>query len=222
MISVCISTFGTEEWRERAWQHAYPSTIGQGCEVIIVHQEKGTVASSRNEAAKRAHGQWLIFLDADDQLAPGYVEAMERSLNGPALYLPQTQFASWTARNRVWPASFLPDCSLRDGNPLIIGTMVPRDLFLEVDGFTEGVELYEDWMLFAQLWKKGAEVVKVPRAIYIAYMRRRSRNRVQNGQIRLYWHQWIGHQVFPEHYAATRPEEDAARRLRPNFIRLVG
>lgn len=220
MISVCIASYGTEEWYDRAWSHAYPSTIGQGAEVVVFHDRNGTVASTRNEAARQAHGDWLIFLDADDRLAEGYVEAMERALNGPALYLPRTSFVSFTAQNRVHPPQFMPDCSLRDGNPMIIGTMVPRQLFLDNGGFTENVPLYEDWMLFAQLWKRGAPIIKVPNAIYLAHMRRRSRNRAVRAQERTYWHQWIGHQVFPEHYEATRPEEDAARRLHPNFLRL--
>lgn len=221
MISVCIASFGTDEWKDRAWQHAYPSTIGQGAEVIVYHDPNGTVASSRNQAAQQAHGDWLVFLDADDQLGEGYIEAMQRAADGPALYLPQTSFASYSANNRAYPPRFMPDCSLRDGNPMIIGTMLPREMFLEVGGFTENVALYEDWMLFAQLWKQGAPVVKVPDATYVAYMRRRSRNRSVSARERIYWHQWIGHQVFPEHYAPTRPDEDASRRLHPNYIRLV-
>lgn len=221
MISVCIAAFGGEQWNDLAWSHAYPSTAGQGAEVIVFYDRDGTVASTRNKAAEEAHGEWLIFLDADDKLAPGYVEAMERALNGPGLYLPRTSFISFTANNRVYPPQFMPDCSLRDGNPMIIGTMVPRDMFMGIGGFTENVPLYEDWMLFAQLWKNGAPVIKVPDAIYMAHMRRRSRNRSVHQRERTYWHQWIGHQVFPEHYEKPRPEEDASRRLHPDFLRVI-
>lgn len=218
MISICIASFGSEQWRDLAWSRAYQSTVGQGAEVIVVHQPEGTCASARNAAAAEATGAWLIFLDADDELDTGYVDAMHCSANGMAMYLPRTSFARNGVRRKP---HFLGDCSLRDGNPMIIGTMVPRDLFMQVGGFTEHVELFEDWMLFAQLWKAGAPVVRVPGAVYIAHMTRASRNRVPKQPTRHYWHQWIGHHVFPEHYGPTTIEEDIRKRLDPPRLRLV-
>ena len=49
-------------------------------ELCVLHQPDGTRASSLNQGARQAHGDWLIFLDADDELAPGYVGAMRRAL----------------------------------------------------------------------------------------------------------------------------------------------
>lgn len=218
MITICIATFGSDEYRDLAWSRAYPSTIGQGAQVVINHEPEGTCASARNMAAKQAAGDWLVYLDCDDELAPGYIEAMQNAANGPAMYLPQTAFAR---HGRPKPAHFLPSCSLRDGNPMIIGTMVPRKQFLQVGGFTEGVELFEDWMLFAQLWKNGLQVIQVPDAVYVAHMVRNSRNRITHGKTRLYWHQFIGHSVFPEHYEPTLPEEDTTRRLSTSQIRVI-
>lgn len=218
MISICVATYGAATWKDLAWSRAYQSTIGQEAEVIVVHLPDGTLAQARNEAARRATGKWLIFLDADDELAPGYVDAMAQALAGTALYVPRTSFVVGSRRRSP---RFLGNGSLRDGNPLIIGTMLPRSLFLEVGGFTEDVPLFEDWMLFAQLWKAGAEIVQVPDAIYVAHMHRLSRNRVIRGGERIYWHQWIGHAVFPEHYAATDPAEDQRHRLVRDQIRFA-
>ena len=76
-------------------------------------------------------------------------------------------------------------------------------------------------MLFAQLWKAGLPVVRVPDAVYVAHMVRGSRNRRVHGRTRAYWHQMIGHAVFPEHYEPTTVAEDVSRRLSSARLRLV-
>lgn len=218
MISVCIATFGDNVWAELAERRAFPSAICQDCEVIMEHQPDGTLASARNAAAERAIRPWIVFCDGDDELDDGYIAAMQRMIRFGEMYLPRTSFAKNGTRRQP---HFFADCSLRDGNPMVIGTVVPRREFMQVGGFTEGVELFEDWMLFAQLWKRGLGVVKVPEAIYVAHMVRGSRNRHTHGRTRLYWHQNIGHRVFPDHYEATTVVEDAARRLSSPRLRLV-
>lgn len=218
MISVCIATYGDNVWAELAERRALPSAIKQDCEVILEHQPDGTLASTRNAAAKRATQGCIVFCDGDDELDDGYIEAMKPRLVAAGMYLPRTSFAKNGTRRA---AHFFPWCDLRDGNPMVIGTLVDRDFFLEVGGFTEGVDLFEDWMLFAQLWKIGLRVTQVPDAIYVAHVVRKSRNRRDNGAVRLYWHQWIGHQVFPDHYEPTTTEEDMSKKLASPQIRLI-
>lgn len=210
MITICIASYGTENWRDLAFSRAYPSALGQNAEVVQIHQTHGTLASARNAAAAAASGEWLVFLDADDELHYNYIESIEAVLNGPGLYLPRTAFAK---NGVIREPHFLGADNLRDGNPMIIGTTIPRRLFNQIGGFTDHVALFEDWLLFAQLWKAGAPIVRVPDAIYIAHMHRGSRNRQPKPPERLYWHQWIGHTVFPEHYGPTTPQEDSQRRL---------
>src|SRR3990172_10108928 len=78
-VSICIATFGDSRWRDLPYSRAYPSALDQGAhEIIMEHQPEGTVASSRNAAAEKAKGDWLCFLDADDELAQGYLSAMRR------------------------------------------------------------------------------------------------------------------------------------------------
>lgn len=219
MISVCIATYGANVWAELAERRAFRSAIIQDCEVILEHQPDGTLASARNTAAAKATRDWIVFCDGDDELDDQYIAAMEHAIEGPSLYVPRTSFAKNGTRRLP---HFFEQCSLRDGNPLVIGTMLPRKQFLNVGGFTDGVELFEDWMLFAQLWKnEDLWPTMVWDAIYVAHVVRRSRNRQSHGPVRLYWHQWIGHQVFPDHYQPTTAEEDAAKRLTPPEIRLV-
>ena len=41
MISVIITTYGDDEWRELAWTRADPSALDQGANDIVVHHAQG-------------------------------------------------------------------------------------------------------------------------------------------------------------------------------------
>jgi len=187
-VSILICTHGSEAWRELALSRAYPSTIAQGtCEVLTRHEPAGTLAGVRNAAAGDATADWLCFLDADDELAPGYIAEMEHTLEGwespgwgedtRALLAPAVSFDGNRAAipNRGgWPAV----------NECCIGTLVPRRLFHEVGGFRELPSL-EDYDLWLRCAKAGAQIVHVPGAVYRAYTSPGSRNSDQSVYARL-------------------------------------
>ena len=73
-VTTIVATFGNQRvWVPLAEKAA--ASVDHG-EVIRYHGK--TLADARNTAARRATTEWLCFLDADDSLAPGYMEAMEK------------------------------------------------------------------------------------------------------------------------------------------------
>lgn len=42
--------------------------------IILIEQENGGPSKARNIGVKRAKGEWILFLDADDELLPGSLE----------------------------------------------------------------------------------------------------------------------------------------------------
>ena len=46
--------------------------------VRVVHRENGGLAAARNTGIAAARGEWLTFLDADDELLPGALDVMLR------------------------------------------------------------------------------------------------------------------------------------------------
>lgn len=226
-ISVCVGTYGGEEWQQLAADRAIPSTLGQEAhELLVCHDPDGTVSSARNRCAEQATGDWLVFLDADDELAPGYLDAMRGAVAtsgseyGGVLYTPAVAYVVGGARQ---PAKFWPVAPYEDGNWMVIGTMISRALFDEAGGFLDwgdppGSNAYEDWALWATCQKKGASVVKVPDAIYVAHQEPTSRHRNQDELTRLSWHHEIGRALFQERYPETLeewlPSRQALRRSR--------
>src|SRR3990167_7008296 len=166
-VSIIIATFGAESWRELALNRAYPSALNQGAhEVIVGHDPEGTIASVRNSLAEKATGDWLCFLDGDDELAPGYLDAMKHVFSAldccedgeragwKTLLTPAVSYI--TARGKRATPKIWPECSLSSGSWLVVSTLIPRDLFFQVGGFRDygdppGSIGYEDWGLFSLL-----------------------------------------------------------------------
>lgn len=217
MIGVVIGTFGDESWAELAFSRALPSVVKQRRDQAVFPVHGETLAQARNEGAvfASAEANWLLFLDADDELAPGYLDAMEHAIgqhhpNAPHMYVPQVQYIK-TGRAE---APFFPvQMPHTEGNWMVIGTVVPAWLFAEVGGFEEW-PIYEDYALFARMQNAGAKPVKVPDAHYQAHWRAKSRNRSSGPRERTYWHQMIGNAIWPEMYEEPTEQEHALKAMR--------
>lgn len=168
-VSICIGTFGGQEWPLRAADAAVGAIAQNAAEVVHVHG--ATLADARNRAAEEATGEWIVNLDADgDSLAPGYVDAMagaDGNLRAPVLELHYPD-------DRV----VRPDLTGRDMNRMNacpIGTAIRRTLLLDCGGFWEE-PAWEDYSLFRRAWLLGATITHVPGAVYRATVRPGSRN----------------------------------------------
>lgn len=198
-VSVICATYGSLEWADLAHERALPSAhrevekAGGDSSVCHIHLHDGTLAQARNQAAQDVTGEWLCFLDADDELAPGYLEALangygERAtwddliLYHPALLVPAVSF--------IDPATGIPTAAPRvpnggctydliDINCAVIGTMIERAFFLSLGGFRE-LDHLEDWDLWLRAEEAGARLVPIRDAVYRAWLRYGSRNTDQS------------------------------------------
>lgn len=211
-VSVVIATCGGEAWHELAWARAYPSVSAFGA--IVEHYPDLTVSQARNAGAEYAAAnnpdiadgdRWLLFLDADDELESGYLEAMQDALDRnpsgiweddehyeelwvtPPLLAPAVRYVR--ARNghlSSSPAAIPNAGKWPRVNECVIGTLVRADLFQHVGGFRDrtddGTELssIEDYDLWLRCFDVGAALVHVPQAVYRAHVGDRSRNSDQS------------------------------------------
>lgn len=182
-VSVLIATYGDEAWIRMAQERAFPSACEQGAhEVKMHHDPQATIAEVRNVMGYNASGDWLCFLDADDELGSGYLEAMKRALeqergtegSDPLLLTPAV---SYVHKGRPRPPMFHPSGDLLTNNFIVVGTLVQRDLFIKVGGFGNYPHGFEDWSLWAKCAKMGARVKRVKRAIYFAHVNPQSKHR---------------------------------------------
>ena len=173
-VSVIVATWGGPQWRRLARERAVRSARMVGAvEVLGVHDPDGDTASVRNTAAAAAKGDWLCFLDADDQLDPAYLEAMAPHLKPGRLLIPAVQYV----RGGVACEASIPNRGgWPDTNDACVGTLVERDRFLAAGGFVDEFWPWSDWELWLRLVEQGAERVHVPNAVYVAHERAGSEN----------------------------------------------
>ena len=172
-VTVIVGTYGDDHWRDQG------AATAAAHEAIHVHGD--TLAAARNTGAEWATREWLVFLDADDELSEGYCDAIlaaDGDLRAPALHL-------------IYPDRVvIPDLAKRDierTNPCCIGTAIRRDLFLAIGGFPE-LDGWEDWAVYLRAVRRGAHLVHVPDAIYRATVRPGSRNQSVPDPSSLYAH----------------------------------
>ena len=162
-VTVIVATFGDGDWATRG------NATARRHDATHVHGPD--LATARNQGAEHATSEWLVFLDTDDELLPGYVDAMGRASGD--LRAPTLELAYHDRRVR-------PDLTKRDierMNPCCIGTAIRRELLLDLGGFP-AFEAWEDWGLFLRAVRRGATIEHVPGAVYRSWVRAHSRNQV--------------------------------------------
>lgn len=176
-VDVIIGTYGDRElWAplaHRAYTSATEQTV-QPDNVIVFHG--ATLAEARNNAAGRSTAEWLVFLDADDELDSGYIEGILAG-NGD---LRQPRTLGFTNEVPDGDPIFVPAREhLLIGNHLVIGTGVRRTFFERSGGFRE-LPILEDWDLWLRCWILGAEIGTAPDAVYLIHHNQNGRNAAPN------------------------------------------
>lgn len=170
--SVIIGYYGHKASWEPLVDRAVVSVQNQTqpCQLIVSYEE--TLQQARNFGAEKAHGEQLVFLDADDELDPRYVEALNR-VEGDV-----KQPSTLGVVNGVEDDEpvLIPEKNLITGNYIVIGAGLNRNLFFTVGGFRD-LPVAEDWDLFVRCWLAGGRVVKCPEAIYRVHVNPHGRNR---------------------------------------------
>lgn len=159
-VSVVVATFGDPSWAELAAERAIPSAEASApAELVVVHG--ATLAEARNAGAARSISEWLCFLDADDEIEAGYLEAMAAASGD--LRAPSVRYV--TAGEIEPDPISLAGRNISTVNPCVIGTLLRRELFDAAGGFwTEPA--WEDWSLFRRCWLLGAKLEHVTAAVY--------------------------------------------------------
>lgn len=204
-VTVIVGTFGDPYWIALAQARAIPSAQALG--VRVIHEHADALHRARNRALWQVTTPFVVCLDADDELDPGYVEAMA---TGTAdLRAPAVSYVKFNghARPPYVPkvAGHTHDCTgecLPAGNFLVVGSMARAQLLRDVGGWEDWV-LYEDWALWLRCWTAGATVETIPTAIYIAHFRPDSRNRAPTMAFKNQIHHEIVTAILPNEAAVA-------------------
>lgn len=131
-----------------------------GTAVRYLRMDDRGLAAARNFGMRFASGDWLAFLDDDDQWLPEKIKLQEQALEG----LP-TAALVYTSRQMLWPdgttttsAALAPERlwpALRAANSIPPSSvMVQKRAILNEGGFNEALRYCEDWDLWVRLARK--------------------------------------------------------------------
>lgn len=166
-FSVIIATYGDPSWRTLAERAAYSvkEQSVQPDSLILSHHD--SLHQARNGPIERLTSEWLIFLDADDELDFRYIEVMSNRVvelgNEDYLIQPST-LGVQNGIEDDYPV-LIPERDIQTGNWMVIGTAVKRESFLRAGGFPD-LPCWEDWALWAQCIENGSQTTTAPEAVY--------------------------------------------------------
>ena len=134
---------------------------------VLPLRHQGHPGPVRNAGLRVARGRYLLCLDADDELAPGFlartVAALEAAPGMALAYTDYVESGPGGSRDVALP-EFDPDI-LRTQNPLTLATLMRREVFAASRGFLSATA-YEDWDFWVQAAAAGFAGVRVPAPLF--------------------------------------------------------
>jgi glycosyltransferase involved in cell wall biosynthesis len=127
----------------------------------VRHEENGGISRARNTAIRMARGEWMAFLDDDNEWAADYLErqlAVAAARPGAGLVYCRARRHDARASRHGLVSSIMREGRvfrhvLKGWGPLMSCTLLRRSLLVEVGGLDESLRATEDcdlWMRLAQ------------------------------------------------------------------------
>lgn len=142
--------------------------------IVVARQANKGAAAARNHAASLAGAPFFCMLDADDWIAPDFIECMlPHASGGDRPAIAYCSYRRVTPEGTALPVERLPDLS-GDGAKrefssycalAIHGAVFPRSLFDELGGMDTRLATCEDWDLWLRMAFRGAEFRPVAKCL---------------------------------------------------------
>ncbi len=159
-ISVVVPTIGRESL-ERTLESLQNQTYS--ADEIIVEQDfdQAGPAITRNNGARRAHGDLILFIDDDCVAAPNWIERMRTAFENPAIIAASGAVLYRGNKDDIRERAVQnPDARWFMG----ANCGVRRNTFWKLGGFPEKYLVYEDKAFALACWERGYFVARVPLA----------------------------------------------------------
>jgi glycosyltransferase involved in cell wall biosynthesis len=144
-----------------------------GCDCVhYIYQDNKGLSSARNTGIRHSKGEYLTYLDSDDQFLPEKLEILVNVLeDNPNIGFAAGQAIPIDEQGNLIGETFavpLPDDSsqLLLGNPLHVGSVLLHYSWQEKVGFfDEELRSYEDWDMWLRLARAGCPMIWVARPV---------------------------------------------------------
>lgn len=163
----------------------------------VVSQPNSGLAAARNRGIGEARGRYILPLDADNRLAPGFIAAAVRVLDSQpeigVVYGDRLDFGARSGRQRI-PEVDLPE--LLWANSIDACAVYRREIWESCGGYDAGAAVWEDWELWVSAAERGWRFHRLPEVAFEYRVRPGSMLDLAGQQSR--WRAAFGH-VFHKH-----------------------
>lgn len=163
----------------------------------VIHTANQGLPSARNNGIREAQGDYILPLDADDRIAPTYLEKavaiLDREPEMGIVYCYGELFGAETGRIAA------PDFSVRKmllSNLVFCSALFRRSDWEQVGGYNPlMVHGCEDWDFWLSIIETGRMVVRIPEHLFFYRAKEKSMNREMDVPKRIAMH----HQIMRNH-----------------------
>lgn len=141
--------------------------------ICVINQNNQGVSASRNSGIKKASGEYVIFVDADDRILPDMIQVLYDDIQASGCDVSGCSFWQWSledewntilsrdvvksAEYRVYTAEQFAQ-QILNGNTRCWSKLYKRSCFEDFDiRFSDDITIGEDMLLLADLSKNGVQ-----------------------------------------------------------------
>ncbi len=144
--------------------------------IKLINQENGGLSNARNNGAKIASGEFIVFIDSDDKIHEKFLEkCIEVFKKNHHFQIVYSEASLFDASNGKWK---LPKFELKSfliANVIPAFAMLKRSTFISLNGYDENLKFKEDWELWIRYNKVYPNCVyRIPEVLF--YYRKRKDN----------------------------------------------
>jgi glycosyltransferase involved in cell wall biosynthesis len=135
----------------------------------VIRAAHGGLASARNTGIAHAQGELLCALDADDRLAPSFLEKTVRAIDDdPAITFASCWLRAFGDEAWEWRPERCDLPTLLSENTVLTAAVVRRAAVASVGGYDAAMPVQgdEDWDLWLTLVERGFRGVIVPEVLF--------------------------------------------------------
>lgn len=140
-----------------------------GCQNFsYIRKENGGVSSARNLGASKASGEFLMFVDSDDMIAPTYIEkCLNEYQRNPDLSLVCTNVQEFERSALKISHDIVPLSKFIFHNAIFpCIALIRKESFHKIGGYDEALKVCEDWNLYIALLKENANYQVINEHLY--------------------------------------------------------
>jgi len=151
--------------------------------IRLISQHNQGLAASRNNGIETSTAEFVLTLDSDDLIEPTFVEDLVRALDArPDISVVYGRQRYFGEVNEFPPMPEYDLGLLTRRNLFPCAALYRRRAWVEVGGYDESLDSYEDWDFWLGCGERGHFALHVPTVLF--YYRRRSGSMVMGAQNR--------------------------------------